>query len=430
MAGSARGGVAVFSPSTRHPQHGNIETCLMLNKKGSRQCRRFEGAKQGDVDGPLECSLAFGMVAAETRRRVAAQQVAGSLPWIGLGRSIRRTATVSRPRNQSAGSSQTSSLEAYWCRRPAACFCRQTEAWLTCGAWMTATSRVTRSWCRLSCRNLTSPTAQSRSGVELPENISHLLRERPWMQRLLSGGSAKCSTWPKSPQSPLEARSESLSDLDSTSRTNSFLGKADVIRSDASTLPAPPGPADGIRPPPKVSPLSSLAAPILQEQRAAEIYDEVGQRSLERALPRSHGGLCDASDTQRGPVRNRVKKKERETSLLLHVWEVLQPPSRASIGAGLYQSTSWRPAFSRSSKQPPPPYLSALDDEDQAKLYVQKAAQAADEAWQQTSGGLQGPNVVYPTPPAAPLEMKAGLLSALEEPAQCAAAPSAAFTAD
>ena len=43
--------------------------------------------------------------------------------------------------------------------------------------------------------------------------------------------------------------------------------------------------------------------------------------------------------------------------------------------------------------------LNALDDEDQstAKLYVQKAAQAADAAWQQTLGGLQGPNVTNPT---------------------------------
>ena len=43
--------------------------------------------------------------------------------------------------------------------------------------------------------------------------------------------------------------------------------------------------------------------------------------------------------------------------------------------------------------------LDALDDEDKAtaKLYVQKAAQAADEACQQTIGGLQGPGVTYPT---------------------------------
>ena len=44
-------------------------------------------------------------------------------------------------------------------------------------------------------------------------------------------------------------------------------------------------------------------------------------------------------------------------------------------------------------------YLSALDSDEQAraKLYVQKAAQAADEAWQQTIAGLQRPGVANPT---------------------------------
>ena len=42
------------------------------------------GAGQGDVDVPLEYTLALGMVAAETRGRVAAQQASGSLPWIGV----------------------------------------------------------------------------------------------------------------------------------------------------------------------------------------------------------------------------------------------------------------------------------------------------------------------------------------------------------
>ena len=43
--------------------------------------------------------------------------------------------------------------------------------------------------------------------------------------------------------------------------------------------------------------------------------------------------------------------------------------------------------------------LDALDDEDRAtaKLYVQKAAQAADKARQQTVGGPQGPSVTNPT---------------------------------
>ena len=44
-------------------------------------------------------------------------------------------------------------------------------------------------------------------------------------------------------------------------------------------------------------------------------------------------------------------------------------------------------------------YLSALDDEDQAtaELYIQKAAQAVEEAWKQTIKGLQGPGVANPT---------------------------------
>ena len=48
------------------------------------------GAEQGDVGGPLECSWALGTVAAETRRRVAAQQVAGSLPWVVDPSDVRR----------------------------------------------------------------------------------------------------------------------------------------------------------------------------------------------------------------------------------------------------------------------------------------------------------------------------------------------------
>ena len=41
-------------------------------------------AEHVDVDGPLECSLALGMVAAETRRSIATRQAAGTLPWFGV----------------------------------------------------------------------------------------------------------------------------------------------------------------------------------------------------------------------------------------------------------------------------------------------------------------------------------------------------------
>ena len=58
-----------------------------------------------------------------------------------------------------------------------------------------------------------------------------------------------------------------------------------------------------------------------------------------------------------------------------------------------YRSNPWRLAGPHSLT-----YLGALDDDKAtAKLYVRKAAQAADEAWQQTIGALQGPSVTNPT---------------------------------
>ena len=51
----------------------------MLNRKGSCQCRRIEVQSK-----ETECSLALGMVAAETGESFAARQAAGTLPWIGV----------------------------------------------------------------------------------------------------------------------------------------------------------------------------------------------------------------------------------------------------------------------------------------------------------------------------------------------------------
>ena len=57
------------------------------------------------------------------------------------------------------------------------------------------------------------------------------------------------------------------------------------------------------------------------------------------------------------------------------------------------------------------PNLGVLDEEDKAtaKRTFRKAAQAVEEAWQQTIGGLQGPIVTNPTvaalTPALPLRM-------------------------
>ena len=66
-----------------------------VEQEGLPPVPKDRSAEQGDVDGPLECSLALGMVAAETR---------GSIDARGkrLARSCMGTATASRPRSQSS----------------------------------------------------------------------------------------------------------------------------------------------------------------------------------------------------------------------------------------------------------------------------------------------------------------------------------------
>ena len=64
------------------PKHAAAAACRHrslshVEQEGLPPKPKDRGAEQGDVDGTLECSLALGMVAAETRTRVAAQQAAG-----------------------------------------------------------------------------------------------------------------------------------------------------------------------------------------------------------------------------------------------------------------------------------------------------------------------------------------------------------------
>ena len=65
-------------------KHRNVSH---VKQEGLPPMPKDRGAEQGDVDGPLECSLALGMVAAEARGSIAARQAAGTLPWIGVNHS-------------------------------------------------------------------------------------------------------------------------------------------------------------------------------------------------------------------------------------------------------------------------------------------------------------------------------------------------------
>ena len=113
---------------------------------------------------------------------------------------------------------------------------------------------------------------------------------------------------------------------------------------------------------------------ILEEQHAAAVYGF--KRVRDSAAPAHMGALIAGKPRIQGLIRDAGHLPEQILETRLS--EVIETATSTD--------------------------LSTLDSDEQAtvKLYVQKAAQVADEAWQQTIAGLQGPGVANPT--IAPLE--------------------------
>ena len=105
---------------------------------------------------------------------------------------------------------------------------------------------------------------------------------------------------------------------------------------------------------------------ILQEQWAAEIYDEIGQRSLERLFP----GLTEDSMMQATLSAGQSGigyKRARDIAALAHLGALIAAKprtqandSRRSPGRPSTRAPPWRLALPRSSTQPPPPISAPL----------------------------------------------------------------------
>ena len=98
------------SASSLVPKHAAV-ACFFKDQDGFHPMPEDRGAELGDVDGPLECGLALGMIAAEARLRVAVQQAARTLPCVGTRPTGRRTASR-RTTQQDATNSKLFSSEA------------------------------------------------------------------------------------------------------------------------------------------------------------------------------------------------------------------------------------------------------------------------------------------------------------------------------
>ena len=143
---------------------------------------------------------------------------------------------------------------------------------------------------------------------------------------------------------------------------------------------------------------------ILEEQSAVAVYDEIGQQSLERLFL----GLREDSMTQAtlsagqsgiGFKRARDIAAPADLGALIAAKQRIQGVIRDAVWAGLLLEQILEARLSEVIEAATSAALSALDSDEQAtgKLYVQNAAQAADEEWQQTVGGLQEPSVANPT---------------------------------
>ena len=91
MGGSAQGG------KSSSPQRWQHRTLSHVEQDGLPPMPKDRGTGQGNVDGLLEFRLALGMVAAEARSRVAAQQAARTReqdaenPKFPIGRPRKKT---------------------------------------------------------------------------------------------------------------------------------------------------------------------------------------------------------------------------------------------------------------------------------------------------------------------------------------------------
>ena len=151
---------------------------------------------------------------------------------------------------------------------------------------------------------------QSRSGAEHPENRSHLQREQP-------GYSASWRVHDVQSMAKVSTVTEGCITLGVAVGPRQY--SADVVRAMHERVQLCQDLQTEFAVLRESQPHHILRAhgnTILQEQRAAEIYDEVGQRSLEKISRR-------AARRKRHPVLASPESgtKEREISRLLHTWE-------------------------------------------------------------------------------------------------------------
>ena len=384
-----------FSPSKQQQQRGNIGTCPLLNRKGSCQCRRIKVLSKETLMAPWSAAWPWEWW---QRRCEEALPPGRSLDW--RERLSGGTATPSGPRGQAAGI----------CKLPA-------------------------SWPR-KAHDPRHALQLSGGLADDGDIVCHPILVLPFLQDFdVANAGVRAERNPLKTQviycvndlhaAPPEWR---LGDVRSLAKTSSvtdgsitlgvavgsrqfvadqLLSKAEVIRAlheRAQLCQDPQTEFSLLRESLGVSCINHILRvhghTILAEQNAAAVYEEIGQRSLERLFP----GVTEDSMTQATLSASQSGigfQRARDIAAPAHLRALIAAKPRIhgvirdAVLAGLLLETRLSEVIDTATST----YLSALDNDEQAtaRLFIQKAAQAADESWQQTVSGQQGREVAGPT---------------------------------
>ena len=190
------------------------------------------------------------------------------------------------------------------------------------------------------------------------------------MQCLSSGGSATCRTWPKISTATMEAsRSELLLRLNSSSRTSSRPRQLSAVQ------------------------CASASSSARIRRQISLSFGSVWASAVSTTFCGFHGRTAWHKQSSAGIGYKRARDIAAPAHLgaLIAAKPCIQAVIQDAFTAGFLPKEPLETRLAAVIGTALSTYLDALDDEDEAtaKLYVQKAAQAAAEAWQQTIGCLQ-----------------------------------------
>ena len=332
MASSARGGVAVSPQAhgTRNMETSKLVSCRTRRAPATRQCRRIGEQSKETPRALWSAACLWGW--RQKHDGVAVQQAAGSFTWIG----VHDPSEEQRLQADHATRMQVSASfkrKTYRCPRPATSVAEKRElrrpVYMDHGDMMCRPILVPRFLQEFDVANAKVGAERNFQKTEVICCVNEMDTAPPeWRIRDVQH-MAKVST--------LTAGSITLGAAVGPRQkiADQILGKADVIRTPHGRVQLCQDPQTEfalLRESLGVNRVNHIlwvrTHTILQEQRAAEIYDEVGKRSLR-----------GSSWSSRRKVRSKrhwvlaspqLASKELETSQLRHIWGLSSQPNRAS----------------------------------------------------------------------------------------------------